>query len=62
VINVAARRTGRARQPKITQETILAILESNVPNLTKEQILLYEEIRKEFEGHQTTPTRRKIGF
>ena len=62
LIDVAARRTGRARQSKITMETLLSILEDNKPNLTKEQILHYEEIRKEFEGGSTVQTRRKIGF
>lgn len=62
VIDVAARRTGRARENKITMQTLLAILESNKPNLTKEQIRQYELIRDEFEGNSNEPPRRKIGF
>lgn len=62
VIDVAARRTGRAREPKITMQTLLSILENNKPNLTKEQILHYESIRKEFEGGSDSQSRQKIGF
>lgn len=62
VIQVAARRTGRQREPKITMQTLLSILETNKPNLTKEQIRQYETIRDEFEGESKESTRRKIGF
>lgn len=50
LIEVAARRTGRARESKITMKTLLSVLENNKPNLTKDQIMHYESIRKEFEG------------
>jgi len=62
VIEVAARRTGRARESKITMQTLLTILNDNKPNLTKEQIHHYEEIRKEFEGDSSEQKRSKIGF
>lgn len=62
VIDVAARRTGRARESKITMQTLLSILENNKPNLTKEQIVYYEAIRKEFEGEYESQRRPKIGF
>lgn len=62
VIDVAARRTGRARESKITMQTLLSVLENNKPNLTKDQIIHYESIRKEFEGGFNSQNRPKIGF